>query len=195
MYQHTLPKSIVLIWIQRGVCALDALVFEVAPTSWARCRPTLCRGPRIGKSLPKLDRRTQIVHALEVSETSCARKLRDRRPSPFNAFEIPSTASTVSCLGTSSPNTPAIHPSPDQARAPQSTVRLRSCHDQCAYSMAPGSGAYCHVLATQHPVETARIRESASLDSLRFHVATTIWQDLLFELYCYTKPRSWQKLI
>ena len=79
--------------------------------------------------------------------------------------------------------------------APQSTVRLRSCHDQCAYSMAPGSGAYCHVLATQHPVETARARESASLDSLRFHVATTIWQDLLFELYCYTKPRSWQKLI
>ena len=47
----------------------------------------------------------------------------------------------------------------------------------------------------QHPVETARIIEPASLDSLRSHVATTILQDLLFELYCYTKPRSWQKLV
>jgi hypothetical protein len=35
-----------------------------------------------------VDRRTRIVHALEVSESSCARKLRDRKPSLFNAFEI-----------------------------------------------------------------------------------------------------------
>src|SRR5205823_13214662 len=32
--------------------------------------------------------RTRIVHALEVSETSCAEKLRDRKPSLFNTFEI-----------------------------------------------------------------------------------------------------------
>src|SRR4029077_3829601 len=39
------------------------------------------------QTFPKLDRRTQIVHALEDSESS-ARKLRDRKPSLFNAFEI-----------------------------------------------------------------------------------------------------------
>src|SRR5256885_697677 len=85
------------------------------------------------------------------------------------------------------PLTKRAHPSQRYSYVPATT--------KGACSMAPGSGAYCHVLATQHPVETARTRESASLDSLRFHVATTIWQDVLFELYCYTKRRSWQKLI
>jgi hypothetical protein len=40
------------------------------------------------QSLPKLNLRTRIVHAFEVSESSCARKLRYRKPSLFNAFEI-----------------------------------------------------------------------------------------------------------
>jgi hypothetical protein len=44
--------------------------------------------PKHSKASLKLDRRTRIVHAVEVSETSCARKLRDRKPSLFNAFEI-----------------------------------------------------------------------------------------------------------
>src|SRR6266566_1112271 len=44
--------------------------------------------PKSFQSLRKLDRRTRIVHALEVSESSCARKLRDRKPSLFNTFEI-----------------------------------------------------------------------------------------------------------
>src|SRR6266566_6733192 len=44
--------------------------------------------PKSFQSLRKLDRRTRIVHALEVSETSCAKKLRDRKPSLFNTFEI-----------------------------------------------------------------------------------------------------------
>src|SRR5207237_484029 len=35
-----------------------------------------------------LDRRTRIVPALEVSESSCAKKVRDRKPSLFNTFEI-----------------------------------------------------------------------------------------------------------
>jgi hypothetical protein len=43
--------------------------------------------PKSFQSLPEL-RRTRIVHALEVSESSRARKLRDRKPSLFNAFEI-----------------------------------------------------------------------------------------------------------
>src|SRR5947208_6474952 len=44
--------------------------------------------PKSFHSLRKLDRRTRIVHALEVSESSSARKLRDRKPSLFNTFEI-----------------------------------------------------------------------------------------------------------
>ena len=44
--------------------------------------------PKSFQSLRKLDRRTQIVHALEVSESSCAEKLRDRKPSLFNTLEI-----------------------------------------------------------------------------------------------------------
>src|SRR5260370_39619664 len=37
---------------------------------------------------PPPNLRTRIVHAFEVSESSCARKLRYRKPSLFNAFEI-----------------------------------------------------------------------------------------------------------
>jgi hypothetical protein len=48
----------------------------------ARCEP------KSFQSLRKLDRRKRIVHALEVSESSCAKKSRDRRPSLFNTFEI-----------------------------------------------------------------------------------------------------------
>src|SRR6184192_2068151 len=44
--------------------------------------------PKSFQSLRKLDRRTRIVHALEVSETSFVRKLWDRKPSLFNTFEI-----------------------------------------------------------------------------------------------------------
>src|SRR5207302_926361 len=46
------------------------------------------RGAEAFQSRPKLDPRTRIVRALEVSESSCERKLRDRKPSLFNAFEI-----------------------------------------------------------------------------------------------------------
>src|SRR2546430_8244018 len=65
-----------LIWIQRGVCALDALVFEVAPTSWARCRPTLCR--RSEEHTSELQSQSNLVcrlllekknHYLPCSET------------------------------------------------------------------------------------------------------------------------------
>src|SRR5260370_12478168 len=37
---------------------------------------------------PPPNLRTRIVHSFEVSESSCARKLRYRKPSLFNAFEI-----------------------------------------------------------------------------------------------------------
>ena len=43
--------------------------------------------PDHSRASPKLNLRTRIVHAFEVSE-SCARKLRYRKPSLFNAFEI-----------------------------------------------------------------------------------------------------------
>src|SRR5664279_3529885 len=44
--------------------------------------------PVHSRALPKVDRRTRIVHALEVSESSWARKLRDWKPSLFKVFEI-----------------------------------------------------------------------------------------------------------
>ena len=40
------------------------------------------------------DRRARIVHASVVSESSCARKLRDRKSSLFNAFEISGVGQT-----------------------------------------------------------------------------------------------------
>ena len=40
------------------------------------------------QSLPKLDRRTRIVDALAVQKPAVPGKLRDRKPSLFNAIEI-----------------------------------------------------------------------------------------------------------
>jgi hypothetical protein len=57
---------------------------EVPGLRFRRCNQA-CE-PKSLQSLPKLDRRTRIVHAFDVSE-SCERKLRDRKPSLFNACE------------------------------------------------------------------------------------------------------------
>jgi len=62
------------------------------------------------QSLPKLDRRTRIVHALEVSESSHARKLRDRRPGLFNALEIFDHARSSPMLSFRLPRKAAVDP-------------------------------------------------------------------------------------